>query len=71
MAGWPNDLSQEVRQLWLKWNGLLPMDSQGFSSVNRLLNDTAWRARSLVSRQGWLEIPDLVTQLCGFVLDKR
>jgi uncharacterized repeat protein (TIGR03837 family) len=71
LAGWPDDLADEVRRLWLGWNGLAPLDSVDFASVNRLLNHPAWRAQSLASRGRLLEIPDLVTQLCGFVLDKR
>lgn len=71
MAGWPADLGQDVRQLWRAWNGLAPRQAENFAPLNRLLSDPRWRTHALASRQRLLEIPDLVTQLCGFVLDKR
>jgi uncharacterized repeat protein (TIGR03837 family) len=71
MAGWPDDLAGEVRLLWRHWNGLTHPDTLDFTPLPRLLAHPQWRARSQASRQRLLEIPDLVTQLCGFVLDKR
>ena len=71
MAGWPQDLAREVRELWLSWNGLQAHTASDFQSLIRLLNDPRWPANSRASQQRLTEIPDLVTQLCGFVLDKR
>ncbi|RZK99193.1 MAG: elongation factor P maturation arginine rhamnosyltransferase EarP [Rubrivivax sp.] len=75
MAGWPGDLARDVRQLWRCWNGLAPPTAQAALPLgpllNRLLSHPEWAAHHRVSRQRLAEIPDLVTQLCGFVLDKR
>ncbi|MDI1258825.1 elongation factor P maturation arginine rhamnosyltransferase EarP [Aquabacterium sp.] len=71
MADWPDDLASDVRGLWLSWNGLTPASARGFESLNGLLDDPRWAAGSHASRQRLLEIGDLVTQLCGFVLDRR
>ncbi|MGH6648675.1 elongation factor P maturation arginine rhamnosyltransferase EarP [Aquabacterium sp.] len=71
MAGWPEALAGDVRQLWRNWNGLATRHPSDFQSLGRVLNSPEWAARSRAARHGLLEIPDLVTQLCGFVLDKR
>lgn len=71
MAAWPDDLARDVRQLWRAWNGLPGDAVLDPALLNRLLDDCRWVAQSQLSRQGLAEFPDLVTQLCGFVLDKR
>lgn len=71
MAGWPDDLAREVRGLWLSWNGLRPAGAGNFAALPSLLNDPRWAASQGSARQRLAEIPDLVTQLCGFVSDRR
>jgi len=72
MAAWPDDLARGVRPLWRAWNGLAGGASAiDHALLNRLLDDPRWAAHSRSARQALAEIPDLVTQLCGFVLDKR
>lgn len=71
MAGWPEDLASDVRRVWRCWNGLDSAPTADFSPLNRLWDDPRWVELSGSSLQRLAEIPDLVTQLCGFVLDKR
>ena len=71
MSDWPDDLARDVRRLWLSWNGLKPHSARDFEPLGRLLHDPRWGANSRASRQRLAEIPDLVTQLCSFVLDRR
>ncbi|MDO9005767.1 MAG: elongation factor P maturation arginine rhamnosyltransferase EarP [Aquabacterium sp.] len=71
MSGWPDDLAADVRALWLSWNGLKPASTMDFEPLSRVLHDPRWAASSRASRQRLAEIPDLVTQLCGFVLNGR
>lgn len=72
MAPWPDDLAREVRQLWRAWNGLADAPTAiDHALLSHLLDTGLWAAQSRFSRQALAEIPDLVTQLCGFVLDRR
>ena len=71
MAGWPDDLAQDVRGIWLSWNGLKSHAPRDFEPLGRLLDDPRWAASSRASRQRLAEIPDLVAQLCDFVSDRR
>ncbi|MES2092150.1 MAG: elongation factor P maturation arginine rhamnosyltransferase EarP, partial [Pseudomonadota bacterium] len=70
MRDWPSDLTDQVRGLWRCWNGLRgPLSSVPAPALP--LQDARWGALSLVSRQRLLEIPDLVTQLLGFIASPR
>jgi uncharacterized repeat protein (TIGR03837 family) len=68
MLDWPDDLAENTRRVYRAWNGLPGGD---FNGLKTLLNDRRWTENSRASRQRLAEIPDLVTQLCGFVLEKR
>jgi uncharacterized repeat protein (TIGR03837 family) len=72
MAGWPDDLARDVRQLWRAWNGLPGTDKAAdFAPLNRLLDDSRWAACNRASGHRLAQFPDLVTQLCSFVAQKR
>jgi uncharacterized repeat protein (TIGR03837 family) len=71
MTDWPDDLARDVRALWRSWNGLQPQTGKEFEPLDRLLQNPRWAASSRASRQRLAQIPDLVTHLCGFAMDKR
>lgn len=64
LAGAPASLAAPLRHTWASWNGL--------SDAPLVLPDTwPWQAQVQRWREGLLEQPDLVSQLLGFVAERR
>lgn len=68
LAGAPGDIAAAIRDLWRAWNGLQPWPEDGFdiwhmSEQQRTLSSD-WRQKSS-------KLPDLSSQLLGFLAKRR
>ncbi|HJV62224.1 MAG TPA: elongation factor P maturation arginine rhamnosyltransferase EarP [Albitalea sp.] len=68
LAGADPTLSRQVRSLWAAWNGLSPGLPPWQEPV---APGSAWQLQAERWRDGLLVQPDLVTQLIGFVMERR
>ena len=64
LTGSDTALDASVRALWLAWNGLQP-------APDALPEPGPWQALALCWRKSLLAQPDLVSQLLGFVAERR
>jgi uncharacterized repeat protein (TIGR03837 family) len=64
LADAPKGLATQLRECWAAWNGLSPM-------VPVLPATAPWQAQVQRWRDGLLVQPDLITQLIGFVMERR
>lgn len=64
LAGWPAGPAAMLRSAWAAWNGLS-------DAPLRLPPEAPWRAQVEDWREGLLGQADLVTQLIGFVSERR
>jgi uncharacterized repeat protein (TIGR03837 family) len=63
-AGAPDPLARALRSAWAAWNGLS-------AAPPALPPDRPWRQQAERWRDGLLVQPDLVTQLMGFITERR